>query len=294
MATIPRQIVCTNDENVAITLTDKFFPWELQTCEGIYEFASQVNTMDDAMTDGSIYQGSKVTKRNIVITLRDRPNADHMANRKLLYSVFKPASAGVFAYTENGETKAIEYYVEKVYIDAVKRSRAATVSLICPNPFFHDLTDTVVSMADWDSLFEFEHEFTSEGEEFATRNVERLKTIENYNADNIGVTITIKAFGAVTNPAIYHVEAQTAIKIGTTAKPLAMVSGDSVVVTTETNNKHVYLVHNDIWTEINNYLSEDTEFIQLGIGSNTFGYNALSGAENMVVSIAYRNRYLGV
>lgn len=289
-----RVIKCTNEDNVSITLTDQFIPWELQTCEGIYEVNSPVNVLDDTMTDGGIPQGSKISVRNIVMTLRDKPMTDHQANRRLLYNVFRPKRPGVFAYTENGETKIINYYVEKVYIDAVKRARMATISLICPDPYFRDSEDNVVSMADWEGGFEFEHEFLSSGEEFGTRNAERLKSIENDSADDIGVQIVISASGQVTNPAVYHVEDQTAIKIGTEQKPFSMVAGDQVIITTHTNNKHVYQLHGGVLTEINNFLSEDSEFIQLRAGMNTFGYNAGAGTDYISVDIIFRYQYVGV
>ena len=289
-----REIKCTNEDGVSINLTDRFAPWELQTCEGIYEMNCTVNVMDDSMTDGSIYQGGKVQQRNIVLTLRDSPFADHMANRNLLYNVFRPKRPGVFAYTENGITKVIEYEVEKVYIDAVKRARQATISLICPDPFFRDENEITVSMSNWEGGFEFEHEFTAEGEEFGVRNAEMLKSIQNDTADDIGVKIVISATGEVTNPAIYHVEDQTAIRIGTASKHLDMEAGDKIIITTHTNNKHVYLMHSGTLTEINNYLSGDSEFIQIHAGMNTFGYNADAGAEYISVDIIFQYKYLGV
>lgn len=289
-----RKITCINEDNVSITLEDKFTPWELQSCEGIYEMNSAVNTLVNTMTDGSTYQGSQVSQRNIVLVLRDSPYADHRINRTLLYSVFKPKTAGTFIYTENGISRAIDYYVEKVYIDAIKRARTATISLICPDPYFRDPEDIKVIMAGWDGQFEFQHEFIDQGEELGVRNNERLKEIENYNADDIGLTITLSANGTVTNPSITHVEKQESIKIGTTANQFTMVADDKVIITTHTNNKHVYLIHNGIMTRINEYLSEDSEFIQLKNGINTFGYNAGSGVDYLSVDITFRYRYLGV
>ena len=290
-----RKITCKNEDGIEIVLTDAFSPFLLEGCEGIYEFRNSVSTSANTMTDGSTYQGSVTSMRNIVLTLRDKPDADHMKNRELLYNVFKPKSPGAFAYEENGVKRSVDYYVESVYVSSTERSRRATISLLCPDPFFVEPNDITVQMAGWSANFEWLHEFVDGGEEFGSRIQERIKEIENLSAaDNIGLTIEIDAAGPVTNPSIYHVEQSEAIKIGTSGNPLDLVNGDKVVITTGTNDKHVYLVSGGVKTEINEYLSEDSEFIQLMHGVNTFGYAADSGDEYMIVTISFRYKYLGV
>lgn len=290
-----RSITCTNEDGISCVFTDAFSPWLLEDCTGIYEARNTVNTSANTMTDGSTYQGSTAAMRNIVLTLRDRPESDHLANRSLLYNLFKPKSEGNFRYSENGNTKEIAYYVESITIDTQPRARRATVSLLCPNPFFMDLEDFSVQMAGWISAFQWPHEFLPEGEEFGYRTSERLKAIENTSAaDYIGITIMIEAKGPAQNPTIYHVEQGESITVGTQATPLSLSTGDKVIITTHTNNKHVYLERNGSRTEINEYLSEDSEFIQLTHGSNTFGYSADVGEAYLTVTISFRYHYLGV
>ena len=290
-----RKITCTNSDNLSASFTDTFSPWLLEGCDGIYESKNTVNSVENTLIDGSTYLGSTTKMRNIILTLRDRPDSNHAENRAILYSVFKPKSVGTFVYEEDDLSRQIDYYVESVSIDTVKRARRATISLLCPAPFFVDLQDISVSMSAWVESFEWSHEFLSAGEQFGYRSAERLKTIINDSAtDDIGVTIEITATGTVTNPSITHVEKAEAMKIGTTAKPFTMGIGDKLIITTHTNNKHVYFESDGTRTEINEYLSEDSEFLQLDYGSNTFGYTAGAGSEYMIISITFRYRYLGV
>lgn len=290
-----RKITCTNADNLSASFTDSFSPWLLEGCEGIYEVKNNVNTSENTLTDGSTHLGSTTRMRNIVLTLRDHPESNHAENRAVLYTVFKPKTVGVFVYEEGDIQRQIDYFVESVNIDPVKRARRATISLLCPDPFFVDLMDISVAMSAWVENFEWGHEFSAAGEEFGYRSAERLKTIVNDTAtDDIGITIEITASGTVTNPSITHVEKAEAMKIGTTAKPFTMGVGDKLIITTHTNNKHVYLDRNGVRTKINEYLSEDSEFIQLDFGSNTFGYTADSGDEYMTITITFRYRYLGV
>lgn len=296
MARVARKITCSNADGMSIVFAeDSFLPFVLEDCDGIYTVENKVSTSDNTMTDGATYQGSVMKMRNIVLTLRDRPEADHKSNRTLLYTLFKTNSKGTFAYEEDGDIKTIDYYVESVTIDGEKRARQATVSLICPDPYFVDTTELTVTMAGWVAEWVFQHEFQDGGEAFGERVNEKLKTIDNISAaDYIGVTITVEAIGTVLNPSITHVESGETIKVGTDEMPLFMLLGEKLIITTHTNNKHVYLVSGGTQKEINNYLDENAEYIQLRSGENTLGYNADSGADYMVVTVAYRYKYLGV
>ena len=292
-----RKIICTNEDGMELVFSSTFSPFLLESCDGIYSVQNNVTSSENTMTDGSTYQGSVTQMRNIVLTLRDRPDADHQANRMILYNLFKPKAAGVFTYLENeaAESRSIDYYVESVDIDSENRARRATVSLLCPTPFFRGPSDLTVTMAGWKAQWEFPHEFQAVGEEFGTRIEEKLKTIDNTSAaDNIGITVVITASGPVVNPSIYHVEEGESITVGTSAKKMEMAAGDKIVITTETNNKHAYLIRGGVQKEVNEYLTEDSEFIQLQHGSNTLGYLAESGDDYMTVEVSYRYRYLGV
>ena len=291
-----RFIRCKNEDGLEVLFGSTFSPFLLEDCDGIYTVKNNVSVAENTMTDGGTYLGTVTTMRNIVLTLRDNIGADHEANRTLLYKLFKPKSKGTFIYHESkdAESRSIDYYVENIDIDAKMRSRRYTISLICPDPFFVAPNDITVTMAGWVSDFEFAFEIPEEGLEFGQNIVEKLKTIDNSSAaENIGLTIRIKAGGEVKNPSIYHVEKNEKIEVGTTENPLSLVNGDEVLITTGINDKHVYLIKDGEKTEINNYLSEDSEFIQLQHGFNTLGYMAEEGDEYMAVEVSYRYRYLG-
>lgn len=277
---------------MVINFQSRFSPFLLADCDGLYGIENNVTMSDNTMTDGATYQGSVAKKRNIVLTLKTKEN--HRLRRYELYQLFSQGTKGTLTYMEDETERAINYYVEKVDVDSVKNVRTATVSLLCPDPYFEATADKELTMAGWEQEWEFIHEFVAEGEEFGRRVQEKIKTIENTSgAKGIGITIEIYANGAVSDPQITHVESGDYIKVGTEAHPLNMVSGDILTVTTQTNNKKVKLTHGGTTTEINEYLDEGSEFIQLQAGINTIGYSAGSGESNMTVKLIYREKYLG-
>ena len=289
-----RTIYCRNKDGVEVSFdygdTSPFF---LESIDGVMSVSNKVTTSENTTVDGSTYQGSVTKQRNIVITAHTSKN--HVYNRNMLYKCFKPKTEGVLTYSEEDETRIIDYIVESVEVDEKGVVRNAVISLICPDPFFKDEEDTIVTMAGWQPCFEFPHEFKAEKEPFGVRVAEIIKEIENDSAaDNIGIEILIEAMGAVTNPTIYHTEQDIFIKVGTENNPLSIGAGEAIRITTGTNEKAVYLVQGETETEINEYLDEGSDFIQLVHGKNTFAYAADSGRDYMNVTITYRFRYLGV
>ena len=288
-----RKITCKNEDGMSVTFGSSFSPYLLMDCEGIYSAKSSVTISQNTMTDGGTYQGSVALIRDIILYIATKDN--HQENRKQLNNLFKHKSPGTLIYEENGIQRQIQYYVEEVDPESKKKCRQTIVSLRCPDPYFTSMSDTVVAMAGWLPLFEFPYEFLDEGKEIETRVNEKLKTIENLDAaDHIGLKIEITATGPVRNPSIYHVESGEFIKVGTEYFPFEMQVGDSVIITTGKDNKHVYLERGGIKSKINGYLDENSEFIQLMSGKNTLGYSAESGEDYMTVEVSFRYKFLGV
>lgn len=311
------KVICTNDKNIATNFSfSEFSPFHLVNIEGVYGIDSTVTTSENTTIDGSTYQGATAKQRNIVFTAE--MDADYKTNRDYLYKCFKIKSTGTLQYLENGETRTIDYKVENLWVGETGKVRDITISLICPDPYFKDLTDIEVTMASWVDDLEFPAEFPEEGIEFGHREADLVKEIENESgADNIGIVAVFRADGAVTNPAIYHSESGEFTKVGSTENKMIMASGQYIIITTGTGKKNIYLL-NDVtqaeieelkdaygmidWDkvvevygeEINEYLDEDSEFIQLQDGTNTITYTADAGTNYMSVSIYYRLSYLGV
>lgn len=289
-----RTITCTNDNAVSCTFGYYFTPFVLVDASGIYGADFEVSMTENTMTDGSTYHGTTVKQRNIVLTVADKE--DHRANRELLYAVFKPRAFGTLVYRDQKENfeRQIGYQVESINIEQ-GASYSATISLLCPDPYFEETTDHMISISEWQGHFMFPHMFPTSGEPIGSKSDVQLTTIRNdYAGEDLGLTFRITVSGNVKNPSITHVEKNQIMQIGTDAMPLNLIFGDVLEITTGINNKHVYLIRSNMKTEINQYLSEQSEYIQLSRGNNTIGYSAASGVSYMAINISYRYRYLGV
>lgn len=289
-----RKIICESNEMRYEFGLDGFSPFILAKVDGLYSTDNNLKITKNAMTDGGTFQGSTAKVRNIVLTVMTPPNDVYrQVYRDQLYRLFSKKSEGKLTYIENGVSRYIHYRVESIKMSAWDK-RTYTVSLLCADPFFYSEDDVNIELASWDAGFEFIHEFVSQGEELGTRSAQLSETIRNdTGAEGIGLVITIKCIGAVTNPTITKSETQETIAVGTTANPLNLIYGDIVTISTGDNKKHVLLTRSGVTTNINQYISEDTEFIQLDRGDNTISYGAASGDENMQVTIAYTPTFEG-
>lgn len=293
MAAVDRYITCSNADGFSITFGERgLTPFVLVNAEGCYEVMNNVTISENTMTDGGAYQGSVAKIRNIVLTVQDL--TDHTYNRNLLSALFKSGETGTLTFHEEENDRKIEYYVESINSTGESWSRTYQISLLCPDPFFYALDNVSVMLSAWVKDFEFVHEFNDDGEEFGYRSNERLKNIENQNAaDGIGMIIAVSASGTVQNPSVTRVESNESITIGSELFPFNMLAGDQLTITTSDNDKHVYLTRNGVITEINQYITEDSTFIQLQRGDNNIGYNAAVGEDAMTVVISYRLKYAG-
>lgn len=290
-----RSITCDNHLGSVITFGEESFsPFVLAHVDGLYKSENNVYMSQNTMVDGGTYQGSTAKIRNIVLVIQDKPATRYAQNsRDILYALFPKDTKGTLTYSENGSDRIIDYVVESVYQGEANK-RQYFVSLLCEDPLFRSPYDVVVEMSNWVDGFEFIHEFVEEGEEIGGRNAVQLRNIiVDDTADRVGITIKIYAEGNAVNPMITRVESDTHMKIGSTQKPFALQYGDLVTITTGKNNKHIYLLRNGVQQEVNAYLTEDSDYIQLLRGNNNIGYEAESGEENLVVEVSYTARFEG-
>lgn len=113
-----------------------------------------------------------------------------------------------------------------------------------------------------------------------------------YNAGDVetGMRIQLKALATVVNPSVLNIYTHDFIKIMQTLQ-----KGDVLEITTYANNKRVVINKADGTTKnVFNWITLDSEFLQLAVGDNLFRYDAESGLDNLEMTIYYNPATMGV
>ena len=157
--------------------------------DGIDPPDAVINTTRNANADGSIYNSSYVDNRTITITLAINGPAE--ANRIQLYQFFK-AKYPVRLYYKNATRDVyIDGFVQNIPINFFNKKQIAQITIICPNPFFNGVSDSITEFGTVEGLFEFPF------------NIEESKNLLRYPYDNTsksgyGIDWTDNGDGSVT------------------------------------------------------------------------------------------------
>ncbi|MCI1955373.1 MAG: phage tail family protein [Oscillospiraceae bacterium] len=280
-------VVCENARGEKIRLPDENSPISIISFDGFGSMDFDVKTSQNSGQDGENYNTSQAQKRNLTITFDIQ--SDYQRQRDRLHSFFQPRSWGTVYYyeTEGGEGRKARYQVESLQIADYGVSRTGTLSLICPDPKFYALTDSLTSFAELQGGITWPLELTNPFEA-STVVKELIKTIANDSAVPMGLTITFRAGGTVVNPSMMDVATGKLLKVNTT-----MHAGDKIVITTGDGNKHVRLTSSGAETNINNLMAYPPVWPQAQPGDNIYRYNADDGIDALSASIKTTQVYWG-
>ena len=263
---------------------------------------SNINTTEVSTNDGAVYNSSRVSSRNIVISVRFMWKETIEDARQLSYRYFPLKRKVTLLIETDNRTSEIEGYVESNEPDIFSKEEGADISIICPNPFFYSAYETH-STTFGAIMPAFEFPFSNES---LTEPLLEMSTIEKqpnrnliYNGDcETGVTIHIRASGAATNIALHNVGTREVMRINTTALATltgsGLVAGDEIVICTIKGSKSASLVRNGKTTNILNCVNKDADWFQISKGSNIFAYTAETGSEDIQIEINNRVVYEGV
>ena len=207
--------------------------------------------------------------------------------RKNLLNLFNPKAKGRLIF----KGLSIPCIVEEapVFKADSHRTPAFFISLLCTSPYFETIAEIKRLLAGWHPNFEFELEIPiDEGIEMGYREESLIIPIENVGSVPCGATFEFIAQGIVENPMIIDVVTGKFIKLNR-----IMQEGEIVTVSTHFANKKV-LSSLDGGTNAFSSLDEDSEFLQLDVGTNLLRYDAKVNLNNLEVNVYFRPQYLGV
>lgn len=253
--------------------------------QGLSPVAANINTSTAGINDGVTYNSARLNYRNIIITLRI---IDDVENARIaLYDYFQTKQACTLYYKNGARDVFITGFVETFECDFFELGETAQISIICPYPYFKNVTETISSGATITGAFEFPTEFNNVI--FSTLQTDTTTPVYNAGDVSAGMDIAITITGAVTNPVIYN---------ATTGEFFALdrdfVSGDEIRINTRNGEKSVKLIRFGVEINLINSLRARSSWLKLARGNNTFTFSASSGVNNMQIIFTHTDLYAGV
>lgn len=270
------KLALTSDPSYSVTKVD-----------GLYPPSAAINLSTVAASDGGRYNSSRANTRNIVIELCIEAPVEE--NRIKLYKYVKSKEKIRFYYTNDTRNVYIDGYVESMPIEYFEMKQKVQISIICPDPYFKDVIESLVDFASVTSLFKFPFSIEESGVEMSRLEVGVEMPIVNQGDVRTGVTITLRSSGLVLNPKIYNLTTGESFILD-----LEMNTGDVITINTNTGKKSVRMVHNGVETNVINDLRHGSKWLQLEPEDNIFTYTADEFPHNLSCQFLVHNKYEGV
>ncbi|EPY2286139.1 phage tail family protein [Clostridium sporogenes] len=211
--------------------------------------------------------------------------------RAFLSAFFNPKNNFCITYKDDAKTRKIFGKVQDItFKDVVGVTQEFLVQILCPNPYWRELEEHRTNIALWQGDFEFPLEIPPEGIEMGHRVSNLICNIKNTGDVECGIRIQFKALATVVNPSLFNINTREYIKINKT-----LSAGDVLEVVTELHNIRIELLKsNNIKENVFNWLTLESDFLQLGVGDNVFRYDAEKGIDNLELVVYHTPLYLGV
>lgn len=276
----------------------------VKSVTGLGPGSATINTTEVSTNDGGLFNSSRLSSRNIVLSLVFLWKASVEDVRQLSYKYF-PIKKKLKLLIETDNRKAeIEGYVETNDPNIFSNQEGTDVSIICPYPYFYSagedgLNTTIFSGIEPMFEFPFSNESLIENLLIMGEIQNKTEQVITYSGDSeIGVTITISALGEASNITIYNTGTREVMKIDTnklaSLTGSGIVSGDEIIICTVKGSKSIVLVRSGVTTNILNCLDKNSDWFQLAKGDNVFAYTAEEGSSNLQFKIENRVVYEGV
>lgn len=300
----------------------------LQSVTGLGPAKADINTTDLVTSDGGIYNSARLENRNIVIKFLFTGFIEDARDNTYKYFPIKHYVTLIF----ETDRKRLQCsgYVESNEPDIFSAKESASISIICPDPYFYDVGDNAIKKTIFEGIerlfyFPFEsnrdidysyesilddHEDTVKDSDYnsltsiKSQNVLNEDKIEfgeihsnpvgtvHYDGTvEIGCIIRLHFFGDVSDVTIYNLTSRESMSISG-----PFISGDDVVINSKKGEKSIQLYREGVYTNLWTNFSDYPTWFMLQHGDNVFSYTytAETDFENIEFLIEYQNVYEGL
>lgn len=256
----------------------------------------------DSSNDGANYQTTNLDVRNIEVKFFIDRLVDGVEwfeeKRQEAFRVFnaKKNPMRIDIKTKSGS----EYYLMAELIELPSfstgfessnyRFQKGLLQFSCADPYLYSKNQSLVQIATWVPSFGFELDITSpQGIEMGYRSPSLIANVLNEGQDRTGMIIKFKALGSMSTPTLVNINTYETFKLN-----LDLLPGDVVEVSTYSGRKYARLTRNNVVTSVFGRIDLTSTFLQLETGDNLFRYDALTGIDNLEVSMYFSNKFVGV
>lgn len=283
-----------NAKGEILNLTEATDRFVVSSILGLNPPKAQINTTPAYGLDGSKFNSAFLGNRNIVITLMLR--GDQEASRQELLQYFRSKGFCRFYFENNSHNVYADGYVESIEYNIFQRVGQVQVSIICPDPFFYDLTQRVIPMTNVTSQFYFQFAIDQDDpvaiSEYTNTNI---TTIENAGQEDSGIILVAKFLSSADSFRFHKIvtgELGESVYIDH-----SFSAGDILTYSTVPENIEFSVLGNGTWENLfgSAYLGS-VDLIKLNPGPNYFEYavNNVPSSSAVEVTLVYRQAYQGV
>lgn len=241
-----------------------------------------------AAMDGGYLDTVRVPPRHISVlfAVDERKQTEEL--RKKLIAFFSPRKQGTLIVERANRSRKIRFYLneqpEFIQNNIIDDRLHVRVNMVCPDPYFEDVTPTTVQFMKPLPLLTFPfNSVVDVGITSGVLEITDTATLVNDGDVPVGIVCDILANGGtVTNPKI-SMNGQYVRVIKT------MEIGDTVQIDTNKGQKNIYFNG-----ESQFIFDRKSVFFQLPVGENTIVISADAGVKDAKASFTYSFKYLGV
>lgn len=299
-----KSITITNhlDESLTMDLKNPYNSgFIIRSIDGLGPVKANVNITDLVTSDGGIFNSARLESRNIVLSLAFLENPTIEDTRLKSYRFFPIKKYITFKIETDRRTCSIVGYVESNELDIFSDSEGCQISILCPDPYFKSIKNTIVLYGGIEPLFEFPFSNESLDEPLI-----ELGNLKNNNEESIvytgdeetGFTVKLHAIGGAKGITIYDTIKSKIMKINDDRLEeltgSSIIDGDDIIINSSVGEKSIILIRNGEKINILNVLERPIDWLTLIKGENIIGYTAAEGLSNLQFSIEYRILYEGV
>lgn len=261
---------------------------------------ANVNFTDSSTLDGGYYNSARVGRRNIVFSLKFLPHLSIETCRHNSFRIFPIKKKIKMVFTTDERVVYTEGYVESNESSVFSKTTGTQISVLCPNSFFSELNTVDAMFGNVQAVFEFpfSNESTSDPLlEFSQYSDSHEIHIENHGEIEVGAIFNIDIGGAVGDILIGDSEghlmqidvSRIADQTGT-----ALGVGDTIIINTIPGEKNITLRRNGVDSPAFYCIDRYFQWLELYPGPNVLYYSAVSGADNLRLTISYPVYYQGL